>query len=48
MSIDEQSGAYLSSVILSALAALLLVGVFYYLFRAVVARGGGVPHWFST
>ena len=47
VSIDEQSGSYLSSVILSALAALLLVGVFYYLFRAVVARGGGVPHWFQ-
>ena len=46
LSIDEQSGAYLASAILTALAALLLLGVFYYLFRAVEARGGGVPHWF--
>jgi hypothetical protein len=29
-----------------ALAALLLVGVFLYLFRAVQARGGGIPSWF--
>jgi uncharacterized membrane protein YhdT len=47
VSIDEQSGSYLSSVILSAVAGLLLVGAFYYLFRAVEARGGGVPHWFQ-
>ena len=46
LSIDDQSGAYLASAILTALAALLLLGVFYYLFRAVEARGGGVPHWF--
>jgi hypothetical protein len=46
LSIDDQSGAYLSSAILTAVAALLLMGVFYYLFRAVEARGGGVPHWF--
>jgi hypothetical protein len=46
LSIDDQSGAYLASAILTALAALLLLGVFYYLFRAVEARQGGVPHWF--
>lgn len=46
LSIDDQSGAYLASAVLTALAALLLLGVFYYLFRAVVARGGGVPSWF--
>jgi hypothetical protein len=46
LSIDDQSGAYLSSAILTAVAALLLMGLFYYLFRAVEARGGGVPHWF--
>jgi hypothetical protein len=46
LSIDDQSGAYLASAVLTALAALLLLGVFYYLFRAVEARGGGVPHWF--
>ena len=46
LSIDEQSGGYLASTILSALAALLLTGVFMYLFRASVARGAGVPSWF--
>ena len=47
LSIDEQAGAYLASAILSALAGLLLVGVFLYLFRATLARGGGVPAWFQ-
>jgi hypothetical protein len=46
LSIDEDSGAYLTSALLSALGSLLLVGVFLYLFRATLARGGGVPHWF--
>jgi hypothetical protein len=46
LSIDEQSGAYLASALLSALAGLLLTGVFLYLFRAVLARGGAVPSWF--
>jgi hypothetical protein len=46
LSIDEQSGGYLASAVLSALAGLLLVGVFLYLFRATLARGGGVPSWF--
>jgi hypothetical protein len=46
LSIDEKSGGYLASALLSALGALLLCGVFYYLFRAVYARGGGVPRWF--
>lgn len=46
LSIHEQSGAYLASAVLSALSALLLVGVFLYLFRAAVARGAGMPRWF--
>jgi uncharacterized membrane protein YhdT len=46
LSIDQQSGAYVLSAILTAIAALLLLGVFLYLFRAVQARGGGVPRWF--
>src|SRR5688572_6471805 len=46
LSIDDQSGAYLTSAALTALSALLLLGVFLYLFRAVQARGGGVPQWF--
>jgi hypothetical protein len=47
LSIDEQSGAYLASAVLAALSGLLLVGVFLYLFRATLARGGGVPSWFQ-
>jgi hypothetical protein len=46
LSIDEDSGAYLTSAVLSSLSSLLLVGGFLYLFRATLARGGGVPHWF--
>ena len=46
LSIHDQSGAYLASAALTAAAALLLGGVFFYLFRAVLARGGGVPSWF--
>jgi hypothetical protein len=46
LSIDEESGGYLTSAVLSAIAALLLTGVFLYLFRATLARGGGVPRWF--
>jgi hypothetical protein len=47
LSIDEQSGGYMASAVLSALAGLLLIGVFLYLFRATLARGGGVPRWFT-
>ncbi len=46
LSIDEQSGAYLASAILTAVASLFLLAVFLYLFRAIEARNGGVPHWF--
>jgi hypothetical protein len=46
LSIHDKSGAYIASAILMAVSSLLLLGVFLYLFRAVQARGGGVPHWF--
>ena len=46
LSIDQESGAYLASAALTAVSALLLLGVFLYLFRAIDARGGGVPRWF--
>jgi hypothetical protein len=46
LSVNEDTGAYLASAVMSAIAALLLAGVFLYLFRAVTARGGGVPDWF--
>jgi hypothetical protein len=47
LSIHENSGGYLASSILSSLGALLLLVVFLYLFRAIVARGAGVPRWFA-
>ena len=46
LSIHEQSGAYLTSAALAAVASLILIGVFIYLFRAAVARGAAVPRWF--
>jgi hypothetical protein len=46
LSIHDEPSAYIVSSVVSALAALLLLGVFLYLFRAVTARGAGVPQWF--
>jgi hypothetical protein len=46
LSIDDKSGNYMASAVLSAVAALLLLVVFLYLFRAVLLRGAGVPPWF--
>ena len=46
LSIHEQSGAYLTSALLAAVASAFLIAVFLYLFRAAVARGAAVPHWF--
>jgi hypothetical protein len=46
LSIHEQSGAYLTSAVLAAVASVVLIGVFLYLFRASIARGAAVPHWF--
>ena len=43
LSIDDQSGAYIASAALTALAALLLLGVFYYLFRATLHRLPNFP-----
>ena len=42
LSIHEQSGAYLTSAVLAAVASLILIGVLLYLFRACHgARGRG-------
>jgi hypothetical protein len=46
LSIHDNTGAYIASAVVSALAGLLLAAVFLFLFRAVTARGAGVPHWF--
>lgn len=46
LSIDEAPGTLLLSASLQALSALLLIGVFVYLFRATIARAPAIPSWF--
>jgi hypothetical protein len=46
LTVDDKPGQFVASTVVSALAALLLIGVFLYLFRAVTARSGGIPQWF--
>ncbi|MET0836663.1 MAG: hypothetical protein ABWY95_07990 [Thermoleophilaceae bacterium] len=46
LSVDENPAMLLGARGAQALASLLLIGVFLYLFRAVQARAGGVPKWF--
>jgi hypothetical protein len=46
LSVDERPGLYLGSAIVQAIAALLLLPVFLYLFRATLARQAGIPRWF--
>ena len=46
LSVDENTGAYIASAVVGALAGLFLTAVFLFLFRGVTARGAGVPGWF--
>jgi len=46
LSIDEAPAGYLAFVCLPAVAAILTVPLFYYLFRAARARGDAMPDWF--
>ena len=46
LSIHDNSGGYITSAVLSSLAMLCLAATFYYLFRAIDTRGGGIPRWF--
>jgi hypothetical protein len=46
LSIDESPGTLLISASLQALSALLLIGVFLFLFRATIARAPAIPSWF--
>jgi len=46
LSVNEQTGPYVTSAVLAAIGALIVIGVFLYLFRAAMARGAAVPHWF--
>jgi hypothetical protein len=46
LSVNDQTGPYVTSAVLAAIGALLVIGVFLYLFRAALARGAAVPRWF--
>jgi hypothetical protein len=46
LSVNEQTGPYVTSAVLAAIGALIVIGVFLYLFRAAMARGAAVPRWF--
>jgi hypothetical protein len=46
LSVNEQTGPYVTSAVLAAIGALIVIGVFLYLFRASLARGAAVPRWF--
>jgi hypothetical protein len=46
LSVDENPAMLLGARGAQAVASLLLIGVFLYLFRAIQARAGGVPSWF--
>ena len=46
LSVDEKPGYIVGSAAVYALGALLLIAVFYYLFRAVLSREAALPRWF--
>ena len=46
LSINDSPGTLLLSAALQAASALSLIGVFYYLFRAIIHRSPQVPRWF--
>jgi hypothetical protein len=46
LSIDESPGSFYAATALQAVAALAMIMVFYYLFRAIIARVANIPRWF--
>jgi hypothetical protein len=46
LSINDAPGTMIASSALQAVSSLCLIAVFFYLFRATVHRGGGIPSWF--
>jgi hypothetical protein len=46
LSVDDNPAMLVGSRVAQAVAALLVAGVFYYLFRALQTREAGVPRWF--
>jgi hypothetical protein len=46
LSIDQSPGSFYAATVLQAVAALAMILVFYYLFRATIARTPTIPRWF--
>jgi hypothetical protein len=46
LSVDESPGLYILQAVVQGMGALLLIPVFYYLFRATVHRVPQIPRWF--
>jgi len=46
LSVDESPGSLILQASVQALAALCLIPVFYYLFRATIHRAPQIPRWF--
>jgi hypothetical protein len=46
LSVNDSPGALIGAAALQALSALCLIGVFYYLFQAIIHRDGQIPRWF--
>ncbi len=46
LSIEQAPNTLLASAVLQGASALCLIGVFYYLFRAIVHRSPQIPKWF--
>jgi hypothetical protein len=46
LSIDQSPGSFYAATALQAAAALCMIGVFYYLFRATIHREPVIPRWF--
>jgi hypothetical protein len=46
LSINDSPGGFYAATVLQAAAALAMILVFYYLFRATIARTASIPRWF--
>jgi hypothetical protein len=46
LSVDDSPGSLIAATAMQAVAALCLILVFYYLFRAILHRGQEIPRWF--
>jgi hypothetical protein len=46
LSVNDSPGSLIAATAMQAVAALCLILVFYYLFRAILHRGQEIPRWF--